>query len=178
MNRSYAGIGSRKSVSDHILDQMELIGEIAATNNWILRSGGAKGSDTAFETGCDKVRGQKEIFLPWKEFNCNPSPLYAQSPDAFKLAAEVHPAWNNLNSTARKLIARNMHQILGEHLNDPVKFVVCYTQDSCESYLTYGPDTGGTGSAICLASLLDIPVFNLKNLESYDKVVELLISCY
>ena len=156
----YAGIGSRSTPPD-VLDQMIEFGQFAASHMAVLRSGGADGADSAFETGAQLWGGHTEIFLPWEQFNDHPSTMYPPSVDAMKLAGTVHPAWNRLSKPAKLLVARNMHQVLGYSLRSPVRFVVCYTPDGCESHETYGIRTGGTGSAIKLASLNNIPIFNL-----------------
>lgn len=70
---------------------MTKIGEILAKKNFILRSGGASGADSAFENGCDIQNGKKEIYLPWKNFNNNSSKLYYISDKAKQIAKEFHP---------------------------------------------------------------------------------------
>lgn len=162
----YAGIGSRVIPVD-IKQQMVDLGTYFAHKGLILRSGGAYGSDMAFENGCDEVQGEKEIFLPWKGLNGNRSKLCTPSLAAMELAANLHPLYYHLSMAARKLIGRNVHQILGEQLDIPVSFVVCYTPDKCESHLTYSKNTGGTGTAISLASQHQIPIFNLANKNRY-----------
>lgn len=161
--KAYAGIGSRETPS-LILGEMAMFASQAAMN-LILRSGGANGADEAFENGCDNPnQGAKEIYLPWKNFNKNGSTLREISPKAFTLAESVHPHFKYMKRPAKLLIARNMHQILGPNLDDPVEFVICWTKDGCESHETYNPSkTGGTGSAIALASKCNIPVYNLFN---------------
>jgi hypothetical protein len=159
----YAGIGSRKTPPE-ILDKMRALGQILGCREFVLRSGAAQGADSAFEAGCDVVEGEKEIFVPWKGFNNHPSPLYNITPDALKLAEEVYgPRWQNLKQGAKKLMARNCYQILGQTLDDPVDFVICWTQDGCESEAERGRSSGGTGQAIALAARHNIPVFNLYN---------------
>lgn len=171
----YAGIGSRESPKE-VMDQMQQFAYQAAAKGWVLRSGGANGADTAFEMGCDHANGKKEIFLPWKEFNQNESPLYIVDDRAMDLAKEIHPAYNSLSRTARLLIGRNMHQVLGQKLNQPVACVVCWTQDGCESWMSYGRKTGGTGSAIALASHQGAKVFNLQRPDRLIDAIEFLLS--
>jgi hypothetical protein len=60
--------------------------------------------------------------------------------------------WNNLSEGDKKLHARDCHQVLGQHLKDPVQFVLCWTEN--------GLVKGGTATAIKLAELHGIPVFN------------------
>lgn len=175
---AYTGIGSRKAPED-VIAQMREFAYHAASLGWVLRSGGAEGADTAFELGCDDAGGKKEIFLPWKNFNNNPSSLYPASEDAYNTASGIHPNWRVLKEPARKLVARNMHQVMGKDLKQQSKCVICWTPDGCENHRQYTRKTGGTGSAIALASLNHIPVFNLANTGRYfDSVAFLLERLY
>jgi len=162
--KTYAGIGSRETPSE-TLSEMALFASYAVTASMILRSGAAPGADEAFENGCNSPNvGEKEIFLPWKNFNKHPSTLFEIHPSAFTLAEGIHPHFKYMKRPSKLLIARNMHQVLGKNLNTPVEFVICWTKDGCESHETYTPSkTGGTGSAIALASKVGIPVYNLFN---------------
>jgi hypothetical protein len=163
--KSYAGIGSRETPED-VLKAMEAIATSLSLAGYILRSGGADGADTAFFKGCnDKC----EIFLPWSGFNGvkHKNARYTINNMHYDLAKTIHPAWDRCKWGARKLHARNTQQVLGENLNDPVDFVICWTST--------GGATGGTATAIRLAMQYDIPVYNLKNKEDRDKLKELLI---
>ena len=161
VSKKYAGIGSRQ-IPPNISTLMTEIGSFAAQQGYVLRSGGANGADSAFERGCDLVGGKKEICLPWSGFNKRWE-TYSTSPSyqADTLAATIHPTYNRLSVPAKKLIGRNMHQILGINLDDPVEFVLCWTPDGCESIWEYSRKTGGTGSAISVAFQNLIPVYNL-----------------
>lgn len=114
-----------------------------------LRSGGADGADAAFEAGAGD---DKQIFLPWKRFNRNMSPLYTPSVDAYAVASRIHPVWDRLSSGAKLLHARNVHQVLGPNLNEPSEFLVCWTMG--------GGVTGGTATAIKVALEHGVPVYN------------------
>lgn len=146
----YAGIGSRKTPNDILLKMTELA-RMLELCGFTLRSGGARGADTAFEDGV--ITGRKEIYLPWKDFNNNPSKRYLIGPDAFKLAKKYHPGWQYCSDAARKFHARNCYQVFGLHLNQPAEFVLCWTPK--------GDVVGGTGQAIRMARACDIPVFNM-----------------
>lgn len=171
----YAGIGSRLTPQSVMLDMQQFAYQ-ASKKGWVLRSGGAPGADSAFEKGCDNANGKKEIFIPFQNFNYHRSPLYPPSPEAHELAKTIHPVYNRLSIRAKALIARNMHQILGADLDTPVDCVVCWTSDGCESFLSYNRHTGGTGSAIALASLHDIPVFNINTNDRFISAVEFLLN--
>lgn len=150
----YAGIGSRETPAP-VLQQMENIGHKLALRDHVLRSGGAGGADSAFERGAHSanVAGTCEIYLPWKGFNNHHSPLHIVSNEALEMAGNLHPAWERCSQGARKLHARNCYQILGQGLNEPVSFVVCWTVG--------GRRGGGTGQALRLAEQREIKIYDL-----------------
>lgn len=144
----YAGIGSRKC-PQWVLDFMTLIARVLDQKGYTLRSGGAEGADTAFATGATK----KEIFRP-----------NDATPEAIEIAMDVHPAPQHCKPYVRKLHGRNVQIILGEDLNVPVEFVICWTPG--------GKTTGGTGLGIALSKRENITVYNLCNKKDFLKVVE------
>jgi len=153
---AYTGIGSRKT-PQNILYQMTELAEHLAECSWILRSGGAKGADTAFEEGAKR----KDIFLPTGEI-----------PDgAFVIAAKYHPTWAGLKPFVKRIHARNVQQILGKNLDIQTKFVVCWTPDGAEKQTT--SETGGTGQAIRIANAYNIPIYNLANDGRFDEIKEI-----
>jgi len=147
----YTGIGSRKTPNNY-LNVMDEISIFLSKQNYTLRSGGADGADSAFE----KNAILKEIYLPWKGFNGKLG-YYDISKEAETLAKRIHPLKNKLSGPTLKLHARNCYQILGRDLKTPTNFVVCWTPN--------GEDIGGTATAIKLAKLNNIKVFNLANLK-------------
>ena len=161
--KSYAGIGSRNVPKD-VLNIMYLVGRFLANKGYILRSGRAKGSDQAFEKGCDERKGKKEIYLPWYGFENSTSELVIKDKRAFEIAEKFHPRWNSLNQGGRKLQARNSHQVLGWDLDSKCAFIVCYTKD--------GKGSGGTGQSIRTASHYDIPVFDFGLYRDVEQMKE------
>lgn len=170
----YSGIGSQ-SCPQEICALMIQFAQQLAKHDYVLRSGGAPGSDEAFEQGCIIAKGQKEIYLPWKGFNGNKSNLYTIPPKAAEMAAELCGIrWKYLKRPVQYLMARNVMQVLGGTLNTPVEFLICWTEDGCVDFNQRTKETGGTGQAIALASMLNIPVFNLKREEHIQLVSDLI----
>lgn len=174
----YAGIGSRETPPE-VIRQMKVWGKVLAESGYTLRSGGADGADSAFEQGCDLVKGPKEIYLPWKGFNRSKSQLFEITDDALEMAKQVYgKRWIFLRRPVRRLHARNLYQVLGATLDNPSSFVLCWTQDGCINAATRTKETGGTGQAIACAtmypSLYEIPVFNLKNPDAHNQLIEFL----
>ena len=139
------------------------IGKHLADKGYTLRSGGARGADAAFENGCDSVMGSKEIF--YANNNKGTLMLAEAIPIAEQMAASVHPAWDRCNTYVRKLQTRNMAQVLGADLKHPVDFLVCWTKN--------GEKIGGTATAISVAEMNNIPVFNLYFESDLQKLREL-----
>lgn len=155
----YAGIGSRETPTE-LKDTIKTIVEYLDKKGYILRSGGAPGADSFFEEHTEN----KEIFLPWRGFNGNTSTLFNPTPESLNLAQKYHPNWGRLSFGAKKLMARNCHQVLGLDLKTPVKFIVCWTKD--------GKATGGTGQALRMAEDLKIPVYNLYYKDTLDRIIK------
>lgn len=168
-NLIYTGIGSRET-PEHILKLLESIGSHLGNLGYTLRSGGAPGADNSFEIGCDKVNGRKEIWIPWNFFEKRKS-NFLPGPEHFRLASTLHPVWEKLSNGAKALHARNTGQILGNDLKTPSKFIVCWTKDKADSHLTVSKTTGGTGTAIKLGSLNNIPIFNLAIDGKYEELM-------
>jgi len=153
----YAGIGSRDT-PEHVLKKMRACAKRLKELGFTLRSGGAKGADSAFE---QYAGTQAEIYLPFDGFegkrdngyqliNSQFLPHYSK---ARHMASEYHPNWSACNDRARQMHTRNVMQMLGASLDKPSLFVVCWTKD--------GRASGGSGQALRIAKALDIPVFNL-----------------
>ncbi len=163
--RIFAGIGSR-STPPIIETQIKEISKRFNKLGYTLRSGGADGSDVMWE----RFMHKREIYLPWKGFNSNLSPLYLDNISenalckAYHLAEEFHPYWNNLKQGAEKLMARNSMQIFGKDMNKKCDIVVCYTSD--------GKASGGTGQAMRIAKNYNIPIFNLFHNGIYEMIIK------
>lgn len=148
MDKIYTGVGSRQTP---VLVQ-DFFKSVAVTLNelgYVLRSGGASGADASFQAGSPPE--SSEIWIPWNGFNG----IYSENlptDDAFVLASKIHPTWDKLSDGAKKLHARNCHQVLGKTLDVPSDFLLCWTED--------GKSTGGTATAIKLALNNKVPVLN------------------
>lgn len=162
MNKTYAGIGGRNTPLEIALKMIEISSKLSSLD-YTLRSGGANGADSAFETGC---HANKEIYLPWKKFNNNLSDLYLPwniDKMFLDIIKQVNPEILNCSHAVISLHARNCQQILGEHLDSPCDFVLCWT-DRDRTWF------GGTMFAIKLAELNHIPVINMLDKEWENKL--------
>jgi hypothetical protein len=137
----------------------------------------APGADQAFY----RAGGPVELYLPddgfhaWARRRDEGPDVFALSrpaPDAHAIAQDHHPAWHRLTRDVRQLMARNVHQILGCQLDDPVAFVCCWTPDG--SLDGASRQSGGTGMALRIAHAHAIHVRNLARPDHHDAARRLL----
>lgn len=176
----FTGIGSRETPKwiGLILSKFT---NYMTSRGYILRSGGAPGADTFCESGVTNTlikdsNDFKEIYIPWKGFNGSDSNLYTieDSDEVIAIAEDNHPAYKYLKPQVKKLMNRNVYQVLGKDLNTPSEFVICYTSDGCKSHSTRTNKTGGTGLAISVASKNNVPIINLGNTDDLNMVLNIL----
>lgn len=158
----WTGVGSRNAPL-HILSLAHDIGYKMTWLGHVLRSGKAPGMDTAFEDGARKAiaegaEGRMELFV-----------ANQATPDAMKIAQYFHPAWHRCSTFAKKLHGRNSFQVLGIGLNRPSDGLLCWTPDGCMSGEDRTMRTGGTGTAISIATYYNVPIANLKRGDMYHK---------
>jgi len=148
IQRFYTGIGSRATPPE-VLATMETVARRMMRDGWTLRSGGAAGADSAFEKGAGCM---KEIWLPWHRFR-NHQSILVPTDAALEMAAAVHENWQACTPAAKKLHARNVHQVLGADLKTPSLKLICWTLG--------GAEIGGTRTAIKIAQIWGIEIQNL-----------------
>lgn len=78
------------------------------------------------------------------------------------MAEQFHPNWGACTPSAQAFHARNCHQVLGWFLDTPANLIICWTPEAQAS--------GGTGQAIRIARANNIPVFDLADPASFDKL--------
>ena len=89
MSKLYTGVGSRNTPLP-VLFTLSAIARKLGENGYVLRSGGAKGADSAFEWGASKY--EKVIFYSEDATEA-----------AMGVARKFHPSWNSLSEYAKGL---------------------------------------------------------------------------
>ena len=185
----YSGVGSRNTPTK-IMGMMTALASKLASEGWTLRSGAAQGADSAFEEGVmhyfetngdayPAPASMANIYIPWRgfvEINADYKDWYKVLSDqnnkleAEKIAASIHPAWERCSRGAKALHTRNVYQVLGQNLNAPSSFLVCWAETGKD-----GKPNGGTRTAWVLAEKYGVKCFNLfieadrKRIEDWIK---------
>lgn len=173
--RAYAGIGSRETPPE-VLSLMRRLAARLGGMGFTLRSGGAGGADAAFDEGALSVGGLREIYIPWRGFSDTPGAILLDSVPgrerAYELAAKHHGGWPTMKDSVRKLMARNVCQVLGSNCKHPTSFVICYAlRSKFDSEGRIRDVAGGTGQAVRVAYDVGVPVFNLAVAEHMDRLL-------
>lgn len=155
-NTSIAGIGSRKCPPDK-LEVLTKIGSWCLENGVLVNSGHAEGSDYAFENG---AQTNCVAFLPWHGFNghlplLGSGLVVGDKTDLDDYVDRFHYNHKYLSPGARKLMRRNVCQVLGLNGDSPVSAIVCWTPG--------GKLVGGTAFAMKLGQSFNVPIVNIHD---------------
>jgi hypothetical protein len=145
--RYYTGVGSRKTPLK-ICKRMTVLSIEMSKLGYKLRTGDADGADLAF----------RWPLAPWERIIYRKG---TQTPKSVEMMLRLHPAPEN----AKRYVAylgRNPLQVLGDKLDDPSDFLVCWTPR--------GSVIGGTGLTIRVAHEYNVPVFNLAKCTIQDVI--------
>lgn len=175
------GVGSRKT-PEWALQILERLGFQVARYQALGVTGDAIGADLAFYSGIrrgletlglDPV-GAAEVWIPnespsrngyrgeryeHQKGNMNhvwaPQRCAAKTTAARMIAADIHQAWERMDTFSKQLHTRNIFQCLGRDLERPSDIVVLYAPGTRHIL------DGGTNTAYQCAREHGIPVFNL-----------------
>lgn len=176
----FTGVGSR-TTPEPILAIMREAGKHLCNNGWIFRSGAAQGADQGFQDGVEAAPAFNmvgmEIYLPWNGFQNYrhgagffDAKRFTNHKQAEAIVSQIHPAWDRLTNGPRLLHTRNVYQVLGQDLNSPSRFLICYA----EPVGNRGQVKGGTNTAVQLALLNNVPVFNLYYKEAQERLLRMI----
>lgn len=181
-SRAYAGIGSRQTPAP-MLGLMRSVARSLGMAGYRLRSGGADGADAAFAHGARDSDAPRTVYLPWKRFNDvgdEGAIAFDRLPGAERamtIAAAHHPAWDRLTPPVRRLMARNVMQILGDDCASPSRFVICWAPGTkLDDDGQVCNVSGGTGQAVRIAYAHGVTVFNLALSEHELRIRRWLLS--
>ena len=156
--KCFTGVGSRNTPKEVLmlmwhssLSLMDL--------DYHLRTGDADGADKAFRRGT--VSKKQSVYTA---ADC--------TADAMAISKRYHPAWDKCSTFAKKLHGRSAFQVLGHNLKTPSSLLICWTPDGAINHSQRSIKTGGTGTAISIASEHNIPVINLALEEHFERLHE------
>ncbi|MCY9861191.1 hypothetical protein OTK49_01455 [Vibrio coralliirubri] len=188
--KMFTGVGSQKTPPVY-REFMAAISYVLGVKGYGLRSGRARGADNFFEIGVPaQMRDLAEIYLPKKGFGVATGCRSFEIEDANVLMEamyiidknNIHEAWQHLinkrgDSFAVAAHTRNVFQCLGIVLRAQSlsKFLICWTPCGSKTFEETTEFTGGTRTAIRLADVSGIPVFNLAVREDAVRLHKMIL---
>ena len=142
-----------------IMEKMVEIAKTLEANGYTVRVGGLDGIEDTIE----KALTKPEVHLPFKDFNQKQSKFTYVSDRAMAVAKLFFPNWDAMKKGVQYFLAKNARILMGQRVDSPALFLVCWTDDGVESIKDRTNRTGFTGHPIAIASALGIPIFNLGN---------------
>ena len=138
--------------------------------NYVIRSGGMKGMESAVE----EMARNLEVHLPWKGFDGKESKFTYTSDEAKEFAKRYHPSWDQVKPVVQTFCAKNVRLMLGKDLKSPTQVLIIWSEDGAEHVRERTAKTGLTGVAVALATDLRIPVFNLQRPDAEQRLMQYL----
>ena len=164
-NRSYVGVGIGDTTNE-IKSIVKQITEVLNEANYVLRSDGEQGISSLFI----KHAKEKEIYLPYKDYNGYESEYHKSTREAEYIASRFHPCFYELKIDEKKIVSRYSHVVLGHDLRQPASFIICYTEDKVESVKDKAAYTGILGQVIAIGSAMAIPIYNLAKEDCVERL--------
>lgn len=157
-------VGSREPPDD-ISRLAFVIGKNLSNIGVINRTGGAVGMDSNFAKFYNPIL--IENYRPSNDqYDCIDVSRFDNYQEAYELTERIVPHFEHLDEVQKALHIRNCYQVLGRDLRSPSDILICWCRVSC------GVPMGGTRTAITLARMHKIPVYNLYNENSKKLICE------
>jgi len=156
--KPYAATGNRDAPPE-IISKFEAIAKKLEALGYTARVGGFEGIEEAVE----KATTKNEIHLPWRDFAQKQSKFTFTTDRAMAIAKMFHPTFDTMKKSVQLFLAKNARLVMGDKVNSPALFLLCWTEDGVESIKEKTSRSGFTGHPIAIASAVGIPIFNLGN---------------
>lgn len=163
--KPYACTGNTECPPE-ILEKFDRVAKKLEELGYTVRVGGMDGIEDRIE----KLVQKKEVHLPWKGFAEKDSRFTYNSERAFAIAKMFHPTFDSMKKGVQAFLAKNARLILGDKMNSPALFLVCWTEDGVETAKEKTAKTGFGGHPIAIASAVGIPVFNLAKPDAEQRI--------
>jgi hypothetical protein len=165
--KPYVGTGNQNP-PPHIVTQIKRLTNELETFGFTLRTGGTAGVEEAFEASAKEM----ELHLPFNNYNGKQSKFAFINKRAYAVAKLFHPTYDTIPEKVTLFLAKNARLVMGKDLVSPALFMLCWSEDGCESSETKTSKTGNVGHAIAIACALHIPVFNLAKPDAEKRLKE------
>lgn len=163
--KPYVGTGNMNPPQE-IVSQIKRLTNELETFGFTVRTGGTAGVEEVFEASAKDI----ELHLPFNNYNGKQSKFSFINKRAYAVAKLFHPTYDTLPDKVTIFLAKNARLVMGKDLTSPALFMLCWSDDGCESTAAKTAKTGNVGHAISIACALHIPVFNLGKPDAEERL--------
>ncbi len=160
------GIFCNENPPIEVLDKAKIVAALLQEHEFTLRTDTTSALSPIFEEAISR----KEIYLPWKGFKELDSKFYFSSEVSKEVAGKFHSNFETIKDTAKAFLSRNVRIVLGNNMKSNVSILVIWSADGAENKASKTPKTGYLLHPINIASKINIPIFNLQNENSLDRI--------
>ena len=120
------------------------------------------------------IKGTKsfEPYIPFNGYNDSGESEFTTTPWNKKLGAEIISGWSRIPDNIHSIVGVNIAVMLGKWNSEHSKFLIVWTPDGVENSNKTNRETGYVSTAIEVAHIYGIPVFNLKREDAMPRLKE------
>ena len=165
------------SIPDEIVNKVKALVKALGGKKFVLRTIGDKTDKLGIEL-LNITECAHEVYLPWRKFNeeiTEPKLSYPKA-EGYEVAKAYMKNFDKAPAAVRAINAAYSHSLVGEKCDNQVNFVLCYTDGGAEGFsktFDYKKE-GRLGYYIAMCNELNIPIFNIKNNDSFKRLVKIL----
>lgn len=176
---AFANFSNKEPIDSDLEDKLVNIAKVLFSKGYTYRYNGDK-DDTAAIKMASLLNAKIDVYLPWKKFNEDIAlPLMACPNEVgYGIGFKYHKTFMKLPPSIRAITSRDSNILLGVTGTEPVDILLVYNLDGSES-ITKTTDykkMGNTVYPIRIAAEANIPVYNIKNEESINRLINFIKS--
>lgn len=128
------------------------------------------GNNDGVDQAVEDVTKNKELILPWKEFNGKESPYTWAIPASEHIAKQFSPIYDSMKDGVKKFLARNARLIMGQKMRSKACFLLCWSEDGAETKRELNARSGFIQHPVAIANGALVPVFNLGKPDAEQRL--------
>lgn len=168
----YTVAGSRKTPVA-VLETMRQVAKALDYSGYVLRTCASHGPGLIAYGASQEATGLGQRWVPWLGFDGHFESIHLPDREHFRLAQALRNDWHILPNATQAMKACNVAELLGVGLDQPSRFLLCYSACAAQSPQELTRHSGATGELIRLADYLEIPVVNFARDDALQRLYTL-----
>jgi len=168
-------VASNKGIPQSVIQDIVEVAKLLETKGFTVRVGGDNdGLDQAVENAVSR----KELILPWKGFNEKESPFTWSIEASHHIAKKFSPIYDTIPDGVKKFLHQNARLVMGDKMRSPIAFLICWSEDGCETLREKTMRTGFVAHQIGITIGACRQVFNFGKPDAKKRLIEYIEKCF